>query len=219
MQPDTSSHLTASRPPLRGLRWKDVVNTRTLGEINATHVIPNKYEWRIFMIMRTETNKDFEEVYKLNYLAFGNREDESKLIERIRLSEEFIPELSIVAEMENEIVGHILLSKATVEDQDKQYTVIVLAPIAVRPNYQKLGVGSRLIEEGIRRCRSLGYSIILLIGHPTYYPRLGFQPARQFGLELKQFEVPDEVFMVYEVEEGKLREIQGELKYPNTFFG
>ncbi|HBS43331.1 MAG TPA: GNAT family N-acetyltransferase, partial [Paenibacillus sp.] len=100
------------------------------------------------MIMRTETNKDFEEVYKLNYLAFGNREDESKLIERIRLSEEFILELSIVAEMENEIVGHILLSKATVEDQDKQYTVIVLAPIAVRPNYQKQGVGSRLIEEG-----------------------------------------------------------------------
>lgn len=170
------------------------------------------------MIIRTETNKDFEEVFKLNYLAFGNREDESKLIERIKLSEEFISELSIIAEMENEIIGHILLSKAIVEDHEKQHTVIVLASIAVKPNYQKQGVGSRLIEEGIRRCSSLGYSIILLIGHPTYYPRLGFQPARRFGLELKHFEVPDEVFMVYEVMEGKLQEIQGELKYPKTFF-
>lgn len=169
------------------------------------------------MIIRTEDVKDYEEVYKLNYLAFGNREDESKLIERIRLSEGFIPELSIVAEIGNEIVGHILLSRATVEGQDEQFTVIVLAPIAVKPAYQKQGIGSKLIEEGIKRCKSLGYAMIFLIGHPTYYPRFGFQPARQYGLDLKQFEVPDEVFMVYEVEAGKLKETKGELKYPNTF--
>lgn len=170
------------------------------------------------MILRTETVQDFEEVYKLNYLAFGNREDESILIERIRKSEEFVPELSIVAEMDNEIVGHLLLSKAIVEDHKKVSTVIVLAPIAVKPNCQKQGIGSELIEEGIRRCKALGYSIILLIGHPSYYPRLGFKPARKYGLELKQFEVPDEVFMVYEVEDGKLHEINGELKYPKSFF-
>ncbi|MBM6995984.1 N-acetyltransferase [Paenibacillus sp. DXFW5] len=170
------------------------------------------------MIIRTETERDFNEVYKLNYLAFGNREDESKLVERIRKSNEYIPELSIIAEMENEIVGHLLLSKAKVEDHENAYTVIVLAPIAVKPNRQKQGIGSRLIEEGIRRCRTLGYGIILLIGHPSYYPRLGFQPARKHGLDLKQFEVPDEVFMVYEVEEGKLKEIKGELKYPKAFF-
>ncbi|MNE33327.1 Acetyltransferase (GNAT) family protein [compost metagenome] len=127
--------------------------------------------------------------------------------------------MSIVAELENEIVGHILLSKATVEDQERQHSVIVLASIAVKPKYQKQGIGGKLIEEGIRRCKSLGYSIILLIGHPAYYPRLGFQPARRFGLELKQFEVPDDVFMVYEIEEGELQNIQGELKYPKTFFG
>lgn len=170
------------------------------------------------MIIRTENVRDHEEVYKLNYLAFGNREDESKLIERIRISEEFISELSLVAEIENEIVGHILLSKATVEDQEEQYTVIVLAPIAVKPDYQKQGIGRKLIEEGIKRCKALGYFIVLLIGHPTYYPRLGFEPARKYGLEFKQFEVPDEVFMVYEVEEGKLKEMKGELKYPKSFF-
>jgi putative acetyltransferase len=103
------------------------------------------------MIIRTETKADFEEVYKLNFLAFGNREDESKLIERIRKSEEFVPELSIVAEINNEIAGHLLLSKAVVEDEEKIYTVIVLAPIAVRPGHQKQGIGSKLINEGFRR--------------------------------------------------------------------
>lgn len=170
------------------------------------------------MIFRTESVNDFEAVYQLNVLAFGNREDESKLIERIRNSEQFVPELSIVAEIENEIVGHVLLSRATVEDQEKQSVVIVLAPIAVKPNLQRQGVGSGLIEEGIRRCRDLGYSAILLIGHPDYYPRFGFEPARKYGLELKQYEVPDDVFMVYEVENGKLLEIKGELKYPESFF-
>lgn len=170
------------------------------------------------MIIRTETKSDYEKVYKLNFRAFGNREDESKLVEKIRKSEEFVPELSLVAEKEGEIVGHLLLSKAVVENQDDNHTIIVLAPIAVKPEYQKQGVGTRLIEEGKKRCKSLGYRLILLIGHPEYYPRLGFQPARKFGLELKQFEVPDEVFMVYEVEEEALQKINGELKYPRAFF-
>ena len=194
------------------------MNTEPLGEINATNENPITHDWRFFMIIRTETSSDFEEVFNLNYLAFGNREDESKLIERIRSSDEFIPELSIVAEIDNEIVCHILLSKATVEDQEKESIVIVLAPIAVKPNFQKQGIGSLLIEEGIRRCKALEYGIILLIGHPSYYPRLGFKPARKYGIELKQFEVPDEVFMVYEVEDGKLQNIKGELIYPKAFF-
>lgn len=170
------------------------------------------------MIIRTETSDDYQAVYEVNCLAFGNREDEARLVERIRTSEGFVPELSIVAAADGEVVGHILLSEAIVESPEQQHKVIVLAPIAVKPDCQKRGVGSALIAEGIRRCKQLGYGLILLIGHPAYYPKFGFQPARQFGLELKQFEVPDEVFMVYEVEAGKLREIQGELKYPEAFF-
>lgn len=171
------------------------------------------------MIIRTETEQDFAQVYELNYLAFGQRKDEAELVERIRRSPEFIPELSIVAEINSEIVGHMLLSKAVIESEDKCVDVIVLAPIAVKPNCQKQGIGGRLIEEGMRRTRDLGYGLVLLIGHPSYYPRHGFLPARPFGLELKQFEVPDDVFMVYEVEAGQLKDIQGELKYPQAFFG
>jgi putative acetyltransferase len=170
------------------------------------------------MVIRTESVKDFEEVYNLNFLAFGYREDESQLVERIRNSDEFIPEISIVAEIGNEIVGHILLSKAVVEDKEESHEVIVLAPIAVKPNYQKQGIGSKLINEGLGKCKNLGFSIVLLIGHPEYYPKFGFKPARRFGLDLKQFVVPDEVFMVCELSEGELQKIKGELKYPKSFF-
>jgi putative acetyltransferase len=171
------------------------------------------------MIIRTETTADFEEVFKLHYLAFGNREDESRLIERIRVSEGFVSELSVVAELNNEIIGHLLLSKASVEEKEKTHSVIVLAPIAVKPSCQKQGIGSSLIKEGFERCKKLGYNSIFLIGHPSYYPKFGFQPARKLGFELSQFNVPDEVFMVCELKEGALQNIKGELKYPNSFFG
>ncbi|MFD0675574.1 MULTISPECIES: GNAT family N-acetyltransferase [unclassified Paenibacillus] len=174
------------------------------------------------MIIRTETKDDYSQVYELNDKAFGNRDNESKLIEQIRLSEQFIPELSIVAEADKQIIGHILLSRAKVvdqvNDQLKEYDVIVLAPIAVSPDYQKQGVGTQLMMEGMKRTKQLNYSIILLIGHPAYYPKFGFKPARNYGIELTQFKVSDEVFMVCELIEGQLKHCQGELQYPNSFF-
>ncbi|CAH1203636.1 N-acetyltransferase Eis [Paenibacillus plantiphilus] len=171
------------------------------------------------IIIRTETTNDYAEVYNVNFVAFGNREDEAKLVERIRATEQFIPRLSIVAEERGEIVGHLLLSKAEIIEGEKSHEVIVLAPIAVRPDCQQQGVGKQLIHEGINRCKQLGYSIVLLIGHPAYYTKFGFKPARQYGLELIQFEVPDDVFMVCELEEDKLMTIKGELRYPGVFFG
>jgi putative acetyltransferase len=175
-------------------------------------------EGNSFMIIRTETEADYTVVYQLNYKAFGNREDESRLVERIRLSNRFVPELSIVAEENNEIVGHLLLSKAEVVDESKIHEVIVLAPIAVHPNYQKNGIGSKLIREGLAGCKESGLYIVFLIGHPMYYPRFGFKPARKYGIELIQFKVPDDVFMVCELREGELNKIKGELIYPQSFF-
>jgi putative acetyltransferase len=169
------------------------------------------------MIIRTETVSDFEEVYELNKLVFG-RDDESKLIERIRLSKQFIPELSIVIEEQNGIIGHVLLSKAEVVENDVSYEVIVLAPIAINPKHQRKGLGSKLIQEAFSKCKELGYGLIFLIGHPTYYPRFGFKPARKYHFELKQFIVRDEVFMVCELFEGELNKVKGELIYPESFF-
>jgi len=169
------------------------------------------------MIIRTEEIKDYPDVYALNYEAFGGRADESRLIERIRKSEFFLPELSIVAEAGGRLVGHILLSKANIVDEKKNHEVIVLAPIAVKPELQRTGIGGELIREGLRRCRDLGFSLVFLIGHPEYYPKFGFKPARHYQLELRQFEVPDEVFMVRELIEGALKNMKGELQYPDAF--
>ncbi|WJH36624.1 N-acetyltransferase [Paenibacillus sp. CC-CFT747] len=153
-------------------------------------------------IIRTETEEDYAGVREVNIRAFGNREEEANLVDRIRKSEGFLPSLSLVAEEEGKINGHMLISKAEVVEEGNVHEVLVLAPIAVEPSRQKQGIGSRLIEEGLSRCRQLEYDVLLLIGHPEYYPRFGFRPARPFGVELKQFPVPDEVFMSLELKEG-----------------
>lgn len=190
------------------------------GKINAER---NKFEERLgypmSIIIRTENSNDYLQVHNVNFMAFGGREDEANLVERIRTTQNFVPQLSIVAEEHGEVVGHLLMSKAEIIEGEKRHEVIVLAPIAVRPDYQKQGVGKQLIHEGLKRCKELGYYIVLLIGHPSYYPKFGFKPARQYGLELNQFEVPNEVFMVCELRKDELKNIKGELKYPSAFFG
>ena len=171
------------------------------------------------MQIRTETLNDYKHVFNLNYLAFENRDDEAKLVERIRFSNSFIRELSLVAEEQGEIVGHVLFSKAKIIQDNGEIEVLVLAPVAVNPSVQKKGIGSNLIEEGLRRAKDLGYGLVCLIGHPNYYTKFGFQPARNHGIELTQFEVPDDVFMVNELIEGELQQTNGELRYPPAFFG
>ncbi|MFD3273860.1 GNAT family N-acetyltransferase [Paenibacillus dendritiformis] len=169
------------------------------------------------MIIRTETRADHEKVYDVHRQAFGGREEESKLVERIRRTEQFVPELSLVAEMNDEIVGHALLSVAHIVNGEDRYEVLALAPIAVKPSHQREGIGGQLIDEGLRRGRERGYDAVFVIGHPTYYPRFGFVPAGPRGFELKQFEVPEDVFMVCELSDGALSNITGELVYPSTF--
>jgi predicted N-acetyltransferase YhbS len=172
----------------------------------------------VLMEVRTERAGDHEEVFQLNFSAFGNREDESRLVDAIRLSGQFIPELSLVAEEHRRLAGHALFSKAEVVDGNMHHEVVVLAPIAVKPSEQKRGIGGRLIQEGLKRCATMGYELVFLIGHPTYYPKFGFKPARAHGFELKQFQVSDDVFMVCELKEGAVGRIRGELMYPPSFF-
>ncbi|MDU0331832.1 N-acetyltransferase [Paenibacillus sp. 3LSP] len=171
------------------------------------------------MIIRAEEPRDARALFALHFQAFGEREDESKLVDRIRNSPQYIPSLSLVAEHEGQIVGHALFSKAeAVGKEQVSHEVVVLAPLAVSPSFQKQGIGTQLIQEGLQRTQELGYGVVFLIGHPEYYPRFGFKPARSLGFELKQFEVPDEVFMAMELKEGATLSIQGELLYPEAFF-
>jgi putative acetyltransferase len=165
--------------------------------------------------IRAEQKNDTEAIHEVNRLAFG-QEDESLLICRIRNSPRFIPDLSLVALIEGKIVGHILFSPITIEAKLGDIPALSLAPMAVLPAFQNRGVGSELVGEGLARCRRLGHKIVVVIGHPDYYPRFGFIPARPKGLEVA-FPVPDKAFMVHELAPQALKGIEGTVKYPPEF--
>lgn len=141
---------------------------------------------------------------------------EQFLVERLRKSNAFIPELSLVAEIENKIVGHILLTKLKIKNDQNEFDSLALAPISVLPEYQGEGVGKMLIEQAHKKARRLGYKSIVLLGHDKYYPRFGYQQADKFGIKLP-FEVPKENCMVIELMEGGLNGVRGTVEYPKEF--
>ena len=156
-------------------------------------------------------------IHEINVLAFG-REDEARLVENLRKSPDFIPELSLVAVKDKMVVGHILFSRIAIQTKTGSFPAMSLAPMAVHPEFQKQGIGSKLVRQGLERCRNLGYKVVIVVGHPNYYPRFGFTSARAKGLETP-FLVPDEAFMVIEVAPGALNGISGMVIYPPAFEG
>lgn len=165
--------------------------------------------------IRQERPEDYPEVFALIKEAFSTAEHadgtEQELTEDLRKSRSFVPELSLVAEREGELIGHILFTRAKVGDR----TVLALAPLSVKPAYQRKGVGTALIKEGHRIARELGYAWSLVLGSETYYPRMGYQRADEVGITVPEG-FPAENFMA-----AKLREDAGELSgavtYPEEF--
>jgi len=164
--------------------------------------------------IRKEEEKDHKQIYEVNKLAF-QQENEGKLIEKIRNTENFIPELSIVAEIDNRIVGHILFSKIKIVGKSV-YESLALAPMAVIPEFQKKGIGSELVKKGIKMAKKLGFDSIIVIGHKEYYPKFGFQRASKWNIKCP-FEVPDEVFMAIELTEKAFEGKAGTVEYPDEF--
>jgi putative acetyltransferase len=166
--------------------------------------------------IRSEKIDDYKEIREINKLAF-NREDEANLVEAIRESEYFIPELSLVAVTdEHEIIGHILFSVIMLETDKGNFSTLALAPMAVKPQYQRQGIGSKLVTEGLKVCKDLGYKHVFVLGHPHFYPKFGFVPAKSYGIE-SPFPVPDEVFMAIELEHKSLDGWTGKIQYPKAF--
>lgn len=163
-----------------------------------------------------ESSKHKVNVAKVNTLAFG-KENEAALVNEIRNSKEFIPELSLIAVDENDqVVGHILFSKIYIKSQDKKLETIALAPMAVLPSHQGKGIGSKLVQTGLNRCAELGYQHVIVLGHPNFYPKFGFETASKYGI-LPPFPVPDEVFMAIELEPRGLSGFSGTVEYPAAF--
>ncbi len=167
------------------------------------------------MIIRPEQIADYEQIAEVNRLAFG-RDDEVRLIERLRNAPEYHPGLSLVAVDGNQIIGHILFSFVTIDADTGRTPALALAPLAVIPNRQYQGVGTALVEQGIQACYKLGHRIIIVLGHAEYYPRLGFQKASKFAIACP-FTVPDETFMVLGLGTGALKDVKGTVVYPEPF--
>lgn len=164
--------------------------------------------------IRREEAKDYKKVCEVTRSAF-QQETECKLIEKIRKGKHFVPELSLVAEVDHEIVGHILFSRITIVG-DSVFESLALAPMAVIPEFQKQGIGTKLIKKGIEEAKELGFNSIIVLGHKDYYPKFGFTRASNWGIKCP-FEVPDEAFMAIELTERAFEDKAGTVKYPDEF--
>lgn len=172
-------------------------------------------------LIRTETESDryaVEEVVRQAFVGVENSDgSEPDLVARLRKSDSFVPELSLVADLNGLIVGHILFTKVEVVGDDEQiHRSLALAPVSVLPSFQRQGIGSTLIEEGHARARALGFTSVILLGHADYYPRFGYKKASTWSIR-PPFDVPDECFMAIELTESALGNTQGRVKYPPEF--
>lgn len=138
------------------------------------------------IIIRRETSNDFKLVEHLTMRAFWNIHgpgcSEHLLIRKIRESDDYLPEISRIAEKNGKIVGAIYYTKAKVIDEETTHNVITFGPLAVEPTLQNLGIGRVLLEETIKLSKESGYSGIIIIGEPKYYPKRGFMTCNKFGI-------------------------------------
>ena len=165
--------------------------------------------------IRQENKNDYDEVYNVVKKAFETAEhsdgNEHDLVDALRKSNSFIPELSLVAIEDGKIVGHILFTKIKIGKSEE----LALAPLAVLPEYQKQGIGSKLIEEGHKVAKNLGYHYSIVLGSENYYPKFGYIPASNYGIKAP-FDVEDKNFMAIKLNDPKLK-IEGIVEYAKEF--
>jgi putative acetyltransferase len=166
----------------------------------------------VVTVVRHEAPHDHAAVHELNCVAFSG-EIEATLVDKLRGSSGCI---SLVAAEAGRIVGHILCTPVKIDGPASGVRTAGLGPMAVVPERQRCGIGSRLAQHCLEECHRTGYQAVVVVGHPEYYPRFGFRRASGFGLRC-QFDVPDDVFMALELEPGVLAQGGGEVKYAAEF--
>jgi putative acetyltransferase len=165
------------------------------------------------LIVRPEKPEDFDAIRQVNEKAFG-RTAEANLTDALRAHGKAL--LSLVACEGDKIVGHILFSPVTIEPDRGAFPVAGLAPMSVLPELQKQGIGSLLVRAGLDECRRRNYDCVVVLGHPEYYPRFGFEPASNYSIK-SEYDAPDEAFMIIQLREGALTGREGIAKYQPEF--
>lgn len=160
--------------------------------------------------IREERPDDVAAVRDLNRRAFG-QDQESNIVDALRANGAAL--LSLVATLNDRLVGHIMYSPLTI---DGKLEGAALGPMAVIPERQRQGIGSKLIEAGNQKLKDAGCPFIIVVGHADYYPRFGFRPASEHGIKC-QWDVPDDVFMLLVLDEAKMEGVSGLAKYRHEF--
>jgi putative acetyltransferase len=163
--------------------------------------------------VREETAQDMDAIREVNLRAFGQTQ-EADIIHTLRQN---CPDLvSLVALAHDKLVGHVLFSPVLIEGQGRSIQGMGLGPMSVLPEYQRQGIGSELVTTGIASLISRKCPFVIVLGHPDYYPRFGFEPASRHGI-WSEWEVPDEAFMVLVLNESEMGGISGVAKYRPEF--
>lgn len=164
-------------------------------------------------LIRPENLTDHTAIRHVNTLAFG-QPNEADLVDALRRHQALT--VSLVAVQDHRIVGHIAFSPVSIASATTTHDALGLGPMGVLPTHQRQGIGSQLVESGLQACRDIGGGVVVVLGHPHYYPRFGFTPTKPYGIVWER-DAPEEAFMVQELRQGMLAQIRGVVKYRPEF--
>lgn len=171
--------------------------------------------------IRTEQQADHNAIFHLIREAFSTDPHSDKrehfLVNSLREKGHHLPDLCLVAEREQTILGHLFMSKVHIRSPHNRFDALALAPVTVLPQYQRQGIGSALIIKAIEKAKEHSHLRIVLIGHEDYYPRFGFDLAARHDVEFP-FEVPSENGFILGLNSGALKGVEGLVQYPPDFF-
>jgi len=164
--------------------------------------------------IRQEKPSDYAQTKKVVQLAF-DKKAEWTLVERLRKNPNFIPELSIVAEIDKKIVWHILIFPVSVVDGNKIHEILSLSPVSVHPDFQDHWIWTELVIEALKKSKKF-WTWMVVLWHSNYYPNFWFQPASKRNIH-PPFDVPDDVFLAIELKKKWLKKIAWIVHYPSEF--
>jgi predicted N-acetyltransferase YhbS len=168
------------------------------------------------LIVRQEQPSEFQSVYDLVKIAFqtakvsdGNEQD---FVNKLRASMNYIPQLASVAEEDSKLVGHIMLTKTYVTMGNSKFDALLLAPLSVRLEYRRRGIGSKLVRQSFELAKNLGHSVVFVVGDPAFYGRFDFTSSALFGIKHVPT-IPVQFVMVHELFAGALSGVTGTVTF------